>query len=365
MAIFGLLVSSSALVIIQGVMGGLQNGLIKRSKNVLGHYKIEVFERSEANVGYELIDELKKLDIPFTAAYEIELLFKKGDYLYPVILNGIDPNVSKPEFLAKKDFDGIVIGAELASKLNAYLDSKIEIISPLHTASILGEIPRFVSEDVSDFFMSDVAEVDATHAWTRLSLVQNLIRKKRINSLRIYTDKKSEDVLNLVEDKFKNQVQMLSWEQMNQTLVWALRLETSMMLFLFICMTFLVSISITSGFMIFFDKVKVDLISFWILGKSQEELYRLTQKFTYLLSFCCALVGVASGIGVLLVLKYSELKIFPSFFVEQKIPVSIAPVSTLIAFVVPFAVASVFSKFAFKFFKKENQSFIGLIRKVG
>lgn len=364
MAIFGLLISSSALVIIQGVMGGLQNGLIKRSKNVIGSYWLHISDSSDPMIANALIDDLQKLNLPFTRGLEIELLFKKGEYIYPVILSGLDFKNGAPNFLKEKDQSGIILGAELASRLNAYLDSEIEIISPLHTSSVMGEIPRYVSDEVSDFFLSDLPEIDGAHAWVRLSLVQNLIRERRINSIRIYQDNAS-GLEELIANKYSSEVTLKTWEDMNQTLVWALRLETSMMLFLFISMTALVSISITSGFMIFFDKVKTDLISFWILGKSQEDLYRLTGRFTYFLSGLFAVIGVVLGVGVLLFLKYNELKIFPSFFVEQRIPVNISKFSIVISFLVPFLVASVFARFAFSIFRKEHNSFISLIRKVG
>jgi lipoprotein-releasing system permease protein len=367
MAIIGLLISSFSLVVIQGIMSGLQSGLINRSKKVLGSGVIEVKEgQTDPKMLQTIYDKLEKQKIYYYPEYEIELLLKKDDFIYPVILHGVDFKFDVPLFLKNKDRAGIVMGAELASKLNAYFGSNIQIISPSHTDSIMGELPRHVSTSVTDFFMSELTEIDSVSAWVRLPLVQNLIRQRAVNVIRLYN---VADWSTLV-DSFENHPErdMLvfkSWEEKNSSLVWALKLETNVMLFLFIGMSFLVAITITSGFMIFFDKVKTDLISFWILGKSQKQLMRLSYIFTHFLSIIFCGIGIIGGLLFLTILKQNDINFMPDFFVERSIPVNIETNSVIISFFVPYLIAAVFSYFSFNFFKKENQSFLKLIRKVG
>ena len=365
MATIGLVVSSFSLVVIQGIMSGLQSGLIKRSKNVQGSGVILL---KQGEVSNTTVSKIKKIlsqnNVSFFEEYEIELLLKNDDFIRPVILHGVNFKEKVPKFLENKDVSGMIVGTELSAYLNAYYGSQILVISPVHTDSILGELPRSVSSSISDFYMSELSEIDKVHAWVRLGLVQNLIRKKAINTIRIFDFNDWETIEILLKD-FKKSIRLKSWEQMNHSLVWALNLETNVMLFLFVSMSFLVAITITSGFMIFFDKVKVDLISFWILGQSQRKLMNLSYFLTHLIGIIFCLIGVSLGIGFLMILQKNNLNFMPDFFVERSIPVNLNMKNVLISFFVPYLIATVFSYFSFNFFKRENKNFLKLIRKVG
>ena len=154
------------------------------------------------------------------------------------------------------------------------------------------------------------------------------------------------------------------WEDKNRSLVWALNLETSVMLFLFIAMSLLVAICITSGFLIFFDKIKTDLMSYWILGKSQKSIYRMSYLFTHFVSGLFSLIGLVLGISFLYLLKNNHISFMPDFFVERKIPVQIDSFKIIISFVIPYIISVTFSFFSFASFRKETGSFIRVIRSV-
>lgn len=352
----GLFLSSFSLLIIQSVMGGLQSGLISRSKAVLGHGHMEL----EKDVGFEgVFKKLEDGQVEYYPEYELELMAKSGPYLSPVILHGVDYSKAVPAFLAKKDRGGVVLGSELAGLLNAYFGSSLRFISPSHLDRLFGDIPRYVTEEVSDFAISELPEVDSVHAWTRASLVQNLARQRVYNKIRFYSQSDFEQARALFPAK-----QFVSWEQQNQSLVWALALETNVMLFLFVSMTFLVALCVTSGFLIFFDKIKIDLMSLWVLGQSKRKVLRLSFAFSQFLSLVFCALGLAAGGAVLALLSSTEMNFMPEFFVERSIPVKISAFGVISSFLIPYAVASVFSYFSFSFFKKENASFIQNIRRI-
>ncbi len=357
-AVVGLFISTFSLVILQGVMGGLQNGLIERSKKTIGTGYVDLALEKSASKNLELEKKLIDRGVSFSREYEIELMVNHGSRVNPVILHGVDFEHFTPRFLYKKDLSGVVIGSDLATSLNSYFDSKLTFISPAHIDYLINPIPRSVSDIITDFYVSDLAEIDALHAWTRLSLVQNLIRKRLVNKLVFYT---AED-LSLAQEILSDDKRVTTWEQQNKSLVWALNLETNVMLFLFIGMSLLVAICITSGFMIFFDKIKTDLICYWVMGKSQKEIYKMSYLFTHLVSIIFCSLGVACGLLVLKLLNSNDLNLMPDFFVERRIPVKISGLKVFLAFIIPYSISVLFSYFSFSSFKKDTGSFIKLLR---
>ncbi|MBL7665334.1 MAG: ABC transporter permease [Bacteriovoracaceae bacterium] len=363
-SIIGLFLSSFALLVMSSVMGGLQKKLIERSKKVEGEFLVKIHDE-DSYAAVKLMAELSTLEVPYFAEYEIELLLKSGNQISPTVLHGLEQS-RLPDFIKDKDFKGIILGADLGSKLQIDFYSQMGLISPAHTESFLGDIPRQELTEVSDFFVSELNEIDLYHSWTRLALVQNLIRKHAINRLRFYDRSYLPVVEKLLKKEFgTDEVTLQTWEDVHEALVWSLNLETTVMLILFISMSFLIAMTITSGFMIFFDKVKRDFASFWILGSSNHTLMRMARNLCNLLSLVSCLIGVAIGLVFLWLMDHYAPNVMPAVFVERKIPILITWQGIIMAFVIPYCISMVFSFFSLSFFRKENSSFLEIIRQVG
>jgi lipoprotein-releasing system permease protein len=353
-AFFGLVLSSFALISIQGIMGGLQQSLIERSKSYFGLGYFQVSNQEEAQ---KIISELKTLKLTPVIEWEVELLARHNEYIAPVILHGYDPQTLSP-FLKKKDHQGIILGVDLAHKLKVHFLDSLQIFSPATTQSMLGEVPRFSAIDVSDLLLSEVSEIDQFHAWVRLSFLQNLRREKKINRVRIFGESGFELPSSVLKDD-----RFISWEKQHATLVWSLNLETKVMFLLFLSMSFLVAIAITSGLLLFFSKIRLDLASFWILGASEEQLLKMTYRFVAFLSLAGALMGTMSGGIFLKILELYGHDVMPDIFVERNLPVEMTVTSFLVSFLVPFFISMIFTHLSFLQFKREQVSFLTLLRR--
>lgn len=363
-AIVGLFLSSFSLIVIQGIMGGLQKGLIFRSKNIHGSHLIQ-FD----SITYESVEEIKSIlrndKIPFYSEIEVEVMLKNKNFLAPAKLHGIDLTDERPDFLLEKDFKGMVMGSDLASKIKLQFLDDIQVISPGVTDSLLGEVPRFLSDSLSDYLYTELTEVDEFEAWIRLPFVQNLMRQKGINQIRLFGPVSALTRSKIEALKTQVPVRWISWEKMNETLVWSLNLETNVMLFLFISMSFLVAIAITSGLLIFYSKLGRDLMSFWILGMSQARLLSLCYRFTMILSAVTCLLGGIVGYVVLEILERYGHDIMPDIFVERTLPVDLNFGHIVLSLAIPFGISMVFSYFSFAHFRRENQSFVSIVRSLG
>jgi lipoprotein-releasing system permease protein len=357
LAVVGLFLSSFALIVLQSTMGGLQNKLMERSKAILGkavlYYKEEPTEDNYKKL-FKILDDKK---VKYSKEYEIELLVRFQTFITPVVVHGIDQTGFVPNLLRNdlqtnsngKKVDAIM-PLELAYKLGVAPPETLQIISPAHVDDLLGEVPRSQSIKIERTISSDVPEIDLYHLWVRLPLIQNLIQSHLINRVRIYSDMDFSELKKIIPPE----IQLKTWEDENATLVWALKLESSVMIFLFAAMSLLVSLCISSGLLIFFNKIKSDLASFWILGASFSKIDRATKYFLHLMSFLSIGGGVLFGLGFLWLFDHYAPEIMPDVFVDRKIPILITAKGLFISFIVPYVISSVFVTFALAQFKREH-----------
>lgn len=349
LAIAGLFLSSMALIILQSTMGGLQNNLMNRSKAVMGDGYFIVSAESDETSVQNLEKQLQSKNIKYVKEYEAELMVKYRSYITPVIVHGVDPKGFLPPFLKKENFHSAILPMEIAYKMEFLSPDEVKLISPSHVDSLFVDVPRSQTVTVDQTFSTDVPEVDSYHMWVRLPAVFNLIQSNKINRIRIF----DKDNLRFLKKLDIPNVRFKSWEEENSSLVWALNLESTVMVFLFAAMSLLVSLCITSGLLIFFNKIKNDLSSFWILGASLEKINKSTKLFLYLMTFGSILSGLLFGIIFLLIFDKVGADIMPDVFVDRKIPVLITMKGIFISVIVPYLISFIFIKMTLNQFNKE------------
>lgn len=356
LAIFGLVLSSFALIFMQSTMGGLQDKLMGRSKRMLGDAVVTIDQVDVKNY----LDLAQKYGLKSQAEYEIELLIRHKSLIRPVIVHGVDTeNPDLPEVIRRYTFKELLLARDLAHQIDVGEGSQVQLISPSHVDSFLGDVPRFVSLYVDTLFVSDVPEVDMAHIWVRHRSIANLVRVLKFNRIRLWgqiTPSFLSELKNLDPSS-----QLKSWEQLNQTLHWALRLESGMMIFLFSSMTLLVSLSITTGLLIFFNKVKGDLAAMWILGRSESDMIRGASRFLIYLNVFASTAGLLFGLGALALLSRYGTEIMPDVFVDRKIPVLITAQGIVVALFVPIFIGTIFSWWSLRQFKREV-NFLSYVR---
>ena len=126
------------------------------------------------------------------------------------------------------------------------------------------------------------------------------------------------------------------------------------MLFLFVVMTCLVSLCITSGLHIFTSKIKVDLASFWILGASKLKLEKAFMYFLIVMSFITVCLGITAAFSFIKVMDYFSFQIMPANFVDRTIPFKVTLEGVLISFCVPFGISFIFSLFNISQFRRSH-----------
>jgi len=343
-------------------MGGLQSKLIERSKLVEGTAYINLKNRSFSKAKH-VLSRLRSLGVNAQLEYLFEGMIKNGALFTPAIIHGVE--LEKLPFINnQKNIKNSILPIDLAYKIGVYKGSEITIISPSLADSFFEDIPRSTTIMVDRLINTNVPEIDRYNIWVRLKKIQNLARKNEINTIRIFSKFKKQQVLDLFRTEYGGDFDIITWEEKNKTLVYALKLESTVMIFLFIAMTILVSLCITSGLMIFFGKIKIDMASFWILGMSKKELNKHIFYITNILSLISVLLGILIGLIFLISFDKFGPEILPDIFIERKIPVKISFSSIIVAMIIPYSISLLFSSFSVAQFKKE-ENYLEQIRTIG
>ena len=339
LAAFGVLVSSFALMVLQSAMGGLQAGLVGRSKAAAGAGAFRLRRPAGPAVARALEEAaLRAGGFRAFPEYELEALAAgRRGAASPVVVHGVDM-ARPPPFLGGPAPGDLLVPGALALALGVREGDRVVLASPAHVDSFLGDAPRSVSAVVGRVFSTGVPELDEFHLWARLPLVQNLVRDGGVNAARFHGDG---DVRALGAELAPLAAlgTWRTWEEENGTLVWALALESSVMVFLFSAMSLLVSLCVTGGLMVFFGRMRAELAGFWILGASGAALARAGDLFLLAVGSASAGAGLALGAAFLALFGSLAPEVLPDVFVDRRIPVEMTPRGALVSFLVPFGVS--------------------------
>ena len=359
LALLGLFLCCFSLLVLQSTMGGLQRNLETRSKEVMGHGEFVLLDQS-SEFSHKIQRHLRDAGIENYREYELELLAKRKTYLSPLVIHGVEWRRAGPPHLRGENPGALILGVEAANKLKASATEQLQLISPAHLDPILGGIPRQVTEPLDSVLFTGVAEADLFHGWVRAGLIHNLIQEVSYNKIRHYTAA-PQVALDLAR-RYPQKLRYSSWEQINQTLVKALKLETTVMIVLFVAMTLLVAISIISGLFIFYQKIQRDILGLWILGASERQLSKASLLFVQLLSLATCGLALLVGILFLTALDQWSPVVMPEVFVDRRIPVEITGKRLLISLFIPYTVAAAFSWFCLWAWRRDQQGHLAQLR---
>jgi lipoprotein-releasing system permease protein len=367
-AIGGVLVGVSALIVIIGVMNGLQHDL--REKILVGSPDIRVLSYGEdlkITDWPKVLDKVRKQPGVVTAAPFVltEALMTAGhDYAGGVYVVGLLPQArSVPDVTTIRshaisgDFRfastdgqqrGVVLGKLLASRFNKWPGDSINLLSAgggKMNPVTGGFVPRVERFEVTGIVSTGMYEYDNAYAFIALDKAQNLAGLgDGVTGIEVKTADRwqAAKVASRVVGALGWPYRSVDWEEQNHSLFQALKLEKLGMGVILLLIVLVAAFNIVSTLtMVVADKTK-EIGILKAMGMPARSIRRIFFAQGLVIGIVGTVFGLLLGFGAAVALdKYQFIKLDPQVYFIDHLPVSTQPMDVMWIILASIAIAAV------------------------
>jgi lipoprotein-releasing system permease protein len=364
-AMGGVVVGVSALIVINGVMTGMQGEL--REKILVGSPDIRVLAFGE-NLRIEHwegpLDSVRKVPGVVAAAPFVltqGLATSGHDYFEGVFIAGIEPElrVLQPvtdirKYAVQGDFRfassdgktrGAVIGRRLAERLNAYPGDTITLItaSAKFNAAVGGIVPRLYRLEVTGVFRTGMYEYDNAYVYLPLDLAQEFAGLgTAVTGLEVRTvDRwKAPELAGRIYEKLGYPYRVQDWQEQNSQLFQALKLEKLGMRVILLLIVLVAAFNIVSTLtMVVKDKTR-EIGILKAMGMRARVVRRIFLMQGLVIGAMGTLIGTTLGVAAGVAIDHWRLiSLDPQVYFIDHLPVRIDPLEVVFIVVASVAIA--------------------------
>lgn len=348
-AIGGVMVGVSALIVIIGVMNGLQHDL--REKILVGSPDIRVLSYGEDLKINDWPETLKKVRAQrgvVTAAPFVltEALMTAGhDYAGGVYVAGILPAgrgvpdvttirehaVSGDFRFASSDGEhrGIVLGKLLAARFNKWPGDTVNLLSAgggKMNASTGGFVPKIERFEVTGIVSTGMYEYDNAYAFVALDKAQELAGLgSGVTGIEVKTSDRwqAQSVASALTAALGWPFRTVDWEEQNHSLFQALKLEKLGMGVILLLIVLVAAFNIVSTLtMVVADKTR-EIGILKAMGMPAKSIRRIFLAQGFVIGIVGTLFGLVLGLAAALALdKYKFISLDPQVYFIDHLPIS-------------------------------------------
>ena len=243
-SVLGVTVGVTALIVALALMTGLQQELRDRIVGAQAHvyvYKVGAFEDYEAEA--RTLTALPRVEaaapaiqgkaLARTAAGEVFINVKGIDPRLEETVTGLAAAVERGDLSALTAYQGpalggVVIGAELARQLGAFVGDEVSLVTAASgTLSPMGVLPRPRRLEVVGIFRLGLLHYDTGYGFVTLDAARRLFRKDRVEMMQLRVDDPyaANAVAEALPEQLGGSYLTDDWSRLNSELFEALSLE--------------------------------------------------------------------------------------------------------------------------------------------
>jgi lipoprotein-releasing system permease protein len=362
----GVTVGVMALIVVLGVMNGLQHEL--REKILVGspHLRLLTFGEGLRMDDWRAIVPVVRDDPEVIAVAPFVLtqgLFSAGhDYHEGAYLLGIDPDTGTvavtrlPQTFVRGDLTfattrddvdgGIVLGRRLAERFSAYPGATVTAISPggsRFSAAVGAFVPRYWTFEVTGYFETGMYEYDNAYAILPLPLAQafaGLDEAVTGLEIRVRDPSHATAVGRRLEDALGYPYRALDWQSQNASLFSALQLEKLAMGLVLLLIVLVAAFNIVSTLtMIVTDKTR-EIGILRAMGMPAGAIRRVFVLQGSIIGLVGTGLGMLLGLALARIVDRSTLvQLDPTVYFINRIPVRVDPLDVAVVMVASLTIA--------------------------
>ena len=366
-AIGGVMVGVSALIVIIGVMNGLQRDL--REKILVGSPDVRVLTYGDdlKMVEWEsVLSTVRRLPGVVAAAPFVMtqgLVTAGSDYVEGVYVVGIEPEgpgvvdvTSIREHATQGDFRfassdgqgrGAVVGRLLALRMNVWPGDRITLISAAGAkmnAALGNFMPRFQSVEVTGLFESGMYEYDNAYVYIPLALAKDFAGLgDAVTGLEVRTSDRwsAPEVARQIADTLGFPFRTVDWQEQNRSLFQALKLEKLGMGIILLLIVIVAAFNIVSTLtMVVTDKTR-EIGILKAMGMRSGSIRRIFFAQGLVIGLVGTSLGLLLGLGAATALERGKfIELDPQIYFIDHLPVAMQPLDVLLIVLSSIAIAA-------------------------
>ena len=338
----GVTVGVAALITTLSVMNGFQTDIQRKIVGAQAHISI-YGAGSPADLADLTATAKQDPEVAATAPFVIgQAILTHRNRSLGLVLKGLDP---AQEFavndLARKlvngtwdgigagKVPGIVLGVELADRMEAEVGSEVVLVSPQSVATPLGPLPKMQRFKVTGLLKTGYYEYDNGTAWTEFGAASKFLGAETGATgigLRLKDLNRADAVAKRLRSALGFRRVVRTYAQMNQTLFAALKLEKTVMFIILTLITLVASLNIASTQILRTAEKTRDIG----LLKAMGAHARMIEKIFLVEGVLIGSSGVAAGmaLGFLLswiIATFNIVELPADIYYLSKVPVDVRP----------------------------------------
>lgn len=363
MSVLGVALGVAALVVVLGVYNGFTSDIRDKILGANAHIIIsgplhaliarpgenaqstDVQGQPERLSGIDVT--LKRIDSTPGVAGSTPFLYAEGMISSPrgvkgVVFRGIDPAtaphvISMLGNLIQGDVaslapsvagapPGVIVGKELADRLNLKVGSRVNLLSPAGQKTAAGFQPRIRPYKVAGIFQTGMFEYDSSLGFVSLEAARDLLGlpDSSVSGIEVTVDDvyEADKTAQALREELGPLVSVRTWMDMNANLFAALKLEKIGMFIILAMVVLIGSFSIvTTLVMLVMEKTR-DIAILMSMGATKGMIRRIFMLQGTIIGLVGTLLGYVLGIGLALLLqRYQFIKLPPGVYTLDHLPI--------------------------------------------
>jgi lipoprotein-releasing system permease protein len=309
----GMALGVAALIVVLSVMNGFQEELRSRILASISHVEIRGVGPGGGLADWKAVAEQVRNhpQVIGVAPYvEGQGLLAVGDNVRGVLVRGVDPELENSvadfnKHMKRGRFDelrpgefGIILGADLASRLNIPVGERVMLVTPQAQVTPIGAMPRLKQFRVVGIFEFGLNDADGNLALINIADAQKIYQLgDAVSGVRLKLDDlfAAPRVARELAGKLRVDAQLRDWTSMNANFFRAVALEKKMM---FIILTLIVAVAafniVSTLVMVVTDK-QADIAILRTLGAPPSSIMKIFMVQGVLIGVIGTVLGVIGG----------------------------------------------------------------------